>query len=215
MKSIKLKKIFDKYILSVLIAIFMVTVHNFVLSITKLAVSGNHAAPVYSKVVDSVSAAYNSATEIDSAPVIDNKTKAISSGYKATIARTASVTTSATTTPVSGNYISINGRAIRLEYKQPAGSTLIVPGNHAAYYRNFIYGHNTSSVFGYLNRISVGETITVSINGEARTYRVAAKERKAIGDISMASLIYNKSYAHILMTCVGDGSTHRDIIYLN
>lgn len=210
----KAKKVFNNYILSVLFAFLTVAIFNFASSAVKLFLGQTISTPVYAKVVDSVSTT-SANTEAKDTASIEKKSKAIASTYsgRRTTARASYITNSNST--ISGNYVSVNGRKITLEYKQPAGSTLIVPNNHAAYFGSLIYGHNISSVFAYLNSASVGETITVSINGQVKTYTIVKKERKAINQINMSKLVYTRSYAYTMMTCVGNGATHRDIIYLN
>ena len=208
----KSKKIFYNYILSALIAFFAIAIHNFAISTAKLILNQNTTTPVYTKVVDSISAQPTN-TELDNLAAIESKNTDISDSFSGAIAYTYTAPTYST--PVSGDYISVGGRQVSLVYSQPTGSTLNVPNSAAAYYGRLLYGHNIPGVFAYLNNISVGETITVSLNGTTQTYRVVARERKAIGEISMAKLIYTRSYAYTMMTCVGDGSTHRDIIYLN
>ncbi|MBR3220402.1 hypothetical protein IKF76_00845 [Candidatus Saccharibacteria bacterium] len=192
----------------------MAAIQNFALSTIGLILNHNATTPVYSKVVDSVSASTTD-TELDNIATIEVKSTAISDSFATAYATRATYTAAQTYSAPSGNYITVGGRNVYLEYKEPVGSTLIVPNSHAAYFGRLLYGHNIPGVFAYLNNISEGETITVSINGAAQTYRVVARERKAIGEISMASLVYTRSYAFTMMTCVGDGSTHRDIIYLN
>lgn len=181
-------------------------IHNFAFSTVKLFFNQNTTASVYSKVVDSVSTAVTPDTEKDGLTTIAPKTTDISNDFASAYSYSA---------PVSGNYVSVGGRNIYLEYKEPDGPTLIVPDNYAAYYGRLIYGHNIPGVFAYLNHISEGETVTVSLNGNTQTYRVVAKITEYNDNINMRSLIFTKSYAFTMMTCVGDGATQRDIIYLN
>ena len=218
MKSKNTKKIFDNYIISVLLAFLVVAVFNFTTSTVKL-ITGKTSTPVYAKAVDGIAFVSTETEQKDSAK-IEHKSKTIASRYSTPVAR-ATYTATKASANTSGNYVTVGGRSIYLAYQAPVekadGSLYLpVPASHAAYYRRCIFAHNTAGLFGHLNRASVGETITVSLNGQVKTFRISAIDKNVPkSTINMYRMINGAGHSYAMMTCVGDGSLYRDLIYLD
>lgn len=156
--------------------------------------------------------------------------------------------TPATQTPaapaVKPNQIVIGGRTISMTI---VNDTRADAGNHVNMYcgsnaacNKFIYGHNSSAVFGNLKNLRVGvDTFTVTLNGVTSTYRIVNKviydyELGGIGALRLngdTSINYmnrtakardnnNVQYDLSLMTChgqsLGNGNaTQRLVLFAN
>ena len=128
------------------------------------------------------------------------------------------------------NQVSIAGRTLSLVH---VDSTAADAGNHVNKYGNkFLYGHNTSNVFGVLYNVGVGEVFSVTENGVTKKYRVRAVViyekvndytlRLNDKDIKMtvvAKARYNGvNYDLSLMTCYGTSygngdASHRLVLF--
>lgn len=85
-------------------------------------------------------------------------------------------------------------------------------------YRQMIYAHNTAALLGNLPSRYQGETITITESGVAQKYVVATAPQKiSVGDLSgkMNMIAGGNGHALAMMTCDGDGSTHRWVVYLD
>lgn len=68
------------------------------------------------------------------------------------------------------NNIQITGRTLQIT---DVSSTTVNAGNHVNRYGDrFLYGHNSSAVFGGLNGLGIGSTFTVTYNGVSTNYSV-------------------------------------------
>ena len=216
----KSKQIFNNYLLATLFACLVVSAVNFATSTLKLIFNRGNT-PVYAQVVDGVS---NISTTDEAATITtpEREIKTIAGTY-ASARRSTPVVRTARATTTSGDYIIVGGRTISLI---SVTDTDYVPSNAAARLTGcnndackFIFAHNYAGLFGHLNSASLGEAITISVNGEVRTFHIAAKERVNKNTIPMWRTVRAISsdqthYAYALMTCVGNGATERDIIYL-
>ena len=213
----KSKKFLHNYLLATLFACLVVGVVNFATSTVKLFVNGS--APVYAKAVDGINI---TSEETEATPITtpEPQIKTIARTYATNTPVVRAVKASARST---GDYITVGGRTIAMVNVTDTNWT---PGNSAARLTGcrddickFIFAHNYPHLFGHLNHASIGEAITISINGEVRTYHIAAKERVNKNTIPMWRVVRGISsshaqYSYALMTCVGNGATERDIIYL-
>ena len=153
--------------------------------------------------------------------------------------------TQAPATPVvKPNQIVIGGRTISMTI---VNDTRADAGNHVNMYcgsnaacNKFIYGHNSSAVFGNLKNLRVGvDTFTVTLNGVTSTYRIVNKviydyELGGIGALRLngdTSINYmnrtakardnnNVQYDLSLMTCHGQSlgsgnATQRLVLFAN
>lgn len=89
-------------------------------------------------------------------------------------------------------------------------------------YGNLIYAHNSPALMGNLSSLYAGEVFTVTEGGVAVEYQVAVKPTEyAVSDLAanrgakMKSVTTGNGYDLALMTCVGDGSVSRYIVYAN
>ena len=72
---------------------------------------------------------------------------------------------------VKTNSINITGRTISVVN---VNDTRIDAGDHVNFYRDkFLYGHNSSAVFGGLKNMGIGSDFSLTINGVTTNYRVA------------------------------------------
>ena len=99
----------------------------------------------------------------------------------------------------------------------------------------FLYGHNSSNVFGGLKNLSVGSTFTVTLNNVKKTYRIAKtvifEKNQETGKLTLngaGSYMNNVArakhdgvqYSLSLMTCHGQAlgrgdATHRLVLFAN
>lgn len=218
MKSGKFKQIFYNYALAALFACLAVNLINFATSTIGLFTK-NHT-PTYTKISDSISTGSHEEEAVAlTAP--EAPTKTIASSYARKVV--APIHTVKATAKPSGDYIIVGGRTIAMV---SVNDTNWTPANSAARLTGcrddackFIFAHNLPHLFGHLNSAANGEAVTISINGEAHTYRIAKTERIAKAGAPMWSIVRaissdHQHYAYALMTCVGNGATERDVIYL-
>ena len=72
---------------------------------------------------------------------------------------------------VKTNTINITGRTISITN---VNDTRIDAGDHVNLYRDkFLYGHNSSAVFGGLKNMGIGSNFSITMNGVTTNYRVA------------------------------------------
>jgi sortase (surface protein transpeptidase) len=127
------------------------------------------------------------------------------------------------------NAISIAGRVIPIV---DVADTAVDAGDHVNKYgAKFLYGHNTSAVFGNLTSVGVGNVFTVAYGGTSRNYQVqevqifektSPKQLSASGRDYRMSYIANGMgrYDIVLMTCYGTmlgggDATHRYVVFAN
>ena len=127
------------------------------------------------------------------------------------------------------NSISIAGRVIPVV---DVADTAVDAGNHVNKYgAKFLYGHNTSAVFGNLTSVGVGNVFTVAYNGTSRNYQVQEVqifEKTSPTQLSVDGRDYRMSfiangknrYDLVLMTCYGTmlgggDATHRYVVFAN
>lgn len=139
--------------------------------------------------------------------------------------------------------ISIAGNYIPIFY---SSNTLIDAGNEVGLYgEHFMYGHNTSHVFGGLRYLGVGDRFTVTLGGVTRTYQimnidtreksyfegsfyrqkkmpgmVVFEKVKMMNAITANGEYQGQYYDYILMTCAGTSygngdASHRLILMAN
>lgn len=114
-------------------------------------------------------------TPVQSTPV--QSTPVQSTPAKTTPVASTPVATTPATTPVQPkpvvktNSITITGRTISVTN---VNDTRIGAGDHVNFYRNkFLYGHNSSAVFGGLKNLVIGSNFSLTIDGVTTNYRVA------------------------------------------
>lgn len=146
------------------------------------------------------------------------------------------------TTPICNGYygyISIVGKTICLSSTNSTGGSLSYSHayifNNSSYnsYNQYIFGHNSSNIFGNLAGLPIGTTFSVTVNGQTSNYRVSLKE--VVCDYSnpshpcsnysepvlnMHDAVYpsRKGANLAIMTCagasIGNGdATHRLLVY--
>lgn len=142
-----------------------------------------------------------------------------------------------TTAPVKGNSIAIAGHTLAIK---DVDDTSVDAGDHVNKYGDkFLYGHNSSAVFGGLANLSVGQTFSVDYDGVVNTYQIAkmvtfAKNFER-GTLEYGDSSYNyfpalarraqfgkngPIYDLSIMTCAGTSlgggdATHRLVIFAN
>ena len=193
-------------------------------------------------------------TATQSKPATQTKTQTQTQPQTAPVTQKPVQATPATITPatpavtpapkVKPNQIVIGGRTIPMTIVK---DTRADAGNHVNMYcgsnaacNKFIYGHNSSAVFGNLKNLRVGvDTFTVTLNGVTSTYRIVNKviydyelggngALRLNGDISInymnrtakARDNNNVQYDLSLMTChgqsLGNGNaTQRLVLFAN
>ena len=131
--------------------------------------------------------------------------------------------------PVLNDEITFFGHTVSIVN---VSSTAVDAGNHVNRFREkFLYGHNSSAVFGGLVNLNEGGRFTVRINGVTKTYAVVEKViyEKASAtslrlngkDYSMSAIVKGRGkYNMVLMTCYGvsygnGDASHRLVIYAN
>lgn len=73
--------------------------------------------------------------------------------------------------PAPADSITIAGRTIATV---DVANTAVPSGDHVNFYRSkFLYGHNSSVIFGGLKNLGIGATFTITHAGVTSTYRVA------------------------------------------
>lgn len=135
--------------------------------------------------------------------------------------------------PVLENYINITGRKIAIEN---VNSTAVDAGDHVNKFGKFLYGHNSSAVFGALNTLGEGETFSVTLDGASQTYVIKKiilyeKVSKALlhevgaeGNLAMSFVANAKTSAKAtpydlsIMTCAGTSygngdASHRLVLF--
>ena len=152
---------------------------------------------------------------------LDRKTESVATSFAHPVAPTSTSSTVLDTTSVSRTAsFSIKNPAPVSDPSVDAGTGVKRYGSH------FLYGHS-SLAFSPLKTLYVGDTLTVEINGETKTYAVSRREvfSKASLDANSAlrSSIYSanyrgNSYDLALMTC-GNGSnddpTSRLVLFIS
>ncbi|MBQ9029543.1 hypothetical protein IJ114_02105 [Candidatus Saccharibacteria bacterium] len=144
---------------------------------------------------------------------------------------------------IAPDVINIAGNYIPIFY---SSNTLIDAGNEVGLYgEHFMYGHNTSHVFGGLRYLGVGDRFTVTLGGVTRTYQIMNtdtreksyfegsfyRQKKMPGMVVFESVKIMKAitangeyqgqyYDYILMTCAGTSygngdASHRLILMAN
>ncbi len=127
------------------------------------------------------------------------------------------------------NSISVAGRVIPIV---DVADTAVDAGDHVNKYgTKFLYGHNTSAVFGNLPSVGVGNVFTVAYGGTTRNYQVQEVqiyEKTSPTQLSVDGRDYRMSfiangkgrYDMVLMTCYGTmlgggDATHRYVVFAN
>ena len=147
------------------------------------------------------------------------------------VARTTSKTTTvrAAVPKAAANKLNIAGRSLTVEYSP---NTAVDAGRVVKFYNNkFLYGHNSSNVFGFLPSVGVGSTFSLTYNGVTTNYRVMEKVEYAKAspttlslngrEYSMAYIAKGMNkYSLTIMTCSGQSlgrgdATHRLVLYAN
>jgi len=88
-------------------------------------------------------------------------------------------------------------------------------------YKKMVYGHNSKSLLGSLARRSTGEIITITEGGVTKNYQVMANFTRRVSDLEandgamMEAIVNGGGYSLAMMTCVGNGSVERRVLYLN
>ncbi len=125
------------------------------------------------------------------------------------------------------NAISIAGRVLPIV---DVADTAVNAGNHVNKYGSkFLYGHNSSNVFGFLPGMKVGNVFTVAYGGTSRNYQIREVQifRKASettleanGQTYRMTAIANGKgrYEMVLMTCYGTSygngdASHRFVVF--
>ncbi len=139
--------------------------------------------------------------------------------------------------------INIAGNTIPIFY---SSNTLIDAGNEVGLYgSHFLYGHNTSNVFGGLQNLGIGDRFTVTLDGVTRTYQIVNSDletkshfegetvhktvlsgvtvltkMKVMRAITAYGEYEGRYYDYILMTCAGTSygngdASHRLILMAN
>ena len=128
-----------------------------------------------------------------------------------------------------GNSIAVAGKVLEIV---DVDDTMVDAGDHVNKYGDkFLYGHNSSAVFGNLASLSVGNVFTVSYNGVSTNYQVqeivlyektSATVLTVDGkDYKMRAVANGRGkYEMVLMTCAGTSygngdASHRLVIYAN
>lgn len=131
--------------------------------------------------------------------------------------------------PVLNDEITFLGHTVSIVN---VSSTAVDAGNHVNRFREkFLYGHNSSAVFGGLVNLNEGGRFVVRIDGITKSYVVIEKViyEKASGtslrlngkDYSMSAIAKGRGkYNIVLMTCYGvsygnGDASHRLVIYAN
>lgn len=150
----------------------------------------------------------------------------IASSYQSTVKiyRSNNAGSQAPATISYSSYINIAGRILRIE---DVDDTLIDSTDHVNRWgKKFLYGHNTSGVFGPIRNLSAGATFTALIDGEEHTYQIVytetmEKPKVEKNMLGIAYAMYNGNrYDLSLMTCAGTSlgggdATHRFVVFAN
>jgi|GEM_PF-6677311 len=135
-------------------------------------------------------------------------------------------TTKTAKTTAKSDSITIGGRTISIF---TVNNTTVDAGSQVARYKStgFLYGHNSSSVFGNLKNLSTGTNFSVTLSNQTTTYKIAKIVTLKKSDVAknMNNLALNQTYGGVkydlvLMTCAGQkvgsaDATHRLIILAN
>lgn len=107
------------------------------------------------------------------------------------------VTTTATSS--SKNIISIAGKNILL--KPTNCNTMPRPDNVSANYCNFggskslfIYGHNTSSIFGAIKYLKIGSTFKITLNNKTTAYKITKSFTRTVTELNNNSNLRRSIY---------------------
>ena len=170
---------------------------------------------------------------------------AITTNPQITAARTVSAATrSATTCNGYYGYITIGGRNICLASTDTTNGSLSY--NHAYIFNGaissnqFIFGHNSSNIFGNLASLPNGTIFSVTLSGQTTTYRISFKETvcdytngqqhgarydcanypEPVLNMNHAVMPYLRGANLAIMTCAGaplgqGDATHRLVVYAN
>lgn len=85
-------------------------------------------------------------------------------------------------------------------------------------FRQMIYAHNTPMLLGNLPNRHQGEIITITEGGVAQRYVVAAEPQMIpVSDLvgKMNMIANGNGHSLAMMTCEGDGSVYRWVVYLD
>ncbi|MDO5481084.1 MAG: hypothetical protein Q4F60_01930, partial [Candidatus Saccharibacteria bacterium] len=140
--------------------------------------------------------------------VSNSTAKSATSATKATIKTTEKPTTNNSTLK---NSISFSGRTIEIFY---SSDTKIDSGSRVGFYGSgFLYGHNSSAVFGSLGSV---QNFSVTLNGVTKNYQVVNRvtlpktcanstecAQKYMKPFTSTRSYRGKTYDLILMTCAG------------
>ena len=127
------------------------------------------------------------------------------------------------------NAISVGGRVIGIV---EVGNTAVDSGDHVNKFGDkFLYGHNSTEVFGNLVCVGVGNVFTVAYGGASTNYQVVERViyekvsdtvlRADGADYKMRAIVNGKNkYDMVLMTCYGTSygngdASHRLVLYAN
>lgn len=142
--------------------------------------------------------------------------------YPSPVISSAAVNSAPQSIPYS-SYIAIAGRTLRVE---DVNSTLVDSTDHVNRWgKKFLYGHNTSTVFGPIRNLTNGATFVAKIDGEEHVYQVMytetmEKPKVEKNMLAIAYAIYGGNYDLSLMTCAGASlgggdATHRFVLFAN
>lgn len=175
----------------------------------------------YSEEQDETEDQEESTSAFELLPKIENKYESyIASSYSSSNPHTSATTASTT----YSSYITIANNTLRIE---DVNDTLIDSTDHVNRWgKKFLYGHNTSKVFGPIRSLSNGATFTVLMDGQESTYQIMyteTMERPKVEKnmLGIAYATYNGvRYDLSLMTCAGTSlgggdATHRFVIFAN
>ena len=144
----------------------------------------------------------------------------------------ATATAARSTTP-AGNYIQIAGKTLSIT---DVTSTAVDSGTHVNKYGDkFLYGHNSSTVFGGLKNLAVGSSFSVNYGGQSANYQIQKivifEKNVTAGTLELnGSGTYMRSVANAkfqgiqydlsIMTCSGTSygngdASHRLVIFAN
>ena len=163
-------------------------------------------------------------TEVADAGILFEEKTESATATKATTKKTSAKIAVAKKTDAArkADAISILGRTIKIKL---VADTKVDAGKMVALYGNgFLYGHNTSAVFGVLSRATAGTSFSVTLNNETQNYQVAktvvlTKEdaKRFMYALTKMQSFDGENYDLVLMTCAGEAvgqgdATHRRIV---
>ena len=155
------------------------------------------------------------------APVVATSASSVAKSTATAVKTTQYNSSAAYVAATPENRITIAGKTLEI---QETSSTSADAGTHVNKYgAKFLYGHNSSVVFGGLQNLPVGATFSVTLNGQTKTYQIAQKVTfeknngllQLGGDGNFMNAVVNasfdgSSYDLSIMTCAGTSLGHGD-----